>query len=117
MKKLFTATLALSLYALPAMANEPAPGDCSAMEGDAKTQCEEAKAATDKAMAEAKAALEALGDCSDKADEAKAECETQKAELEAKVGGGEKKEEADAAKGGKAKRSDTNRMEVVNEDE
>jgi len=116
MKKLITATLALSLYALPAMANEPAPGDCAAMEGDAKTQCETAQAAAETAMTEAKAALEALGDCSDKADEAKAECETKKAELEAKTGGEEKKE-ADAAKGGKAQRSDTNRMEVVNEDE
>jgi len=119
MKKLITATLAMSLYALPAWANEPepAPGDCSAMEGDAKTQCEEAKAAADKAMADAKAALEALGDCSDKEEgDAKTECEKQKAELEAKVQPAEEKE-PEAAKGGKAKRSDTNRMEVVNEDE
>ncbi len=116
MKKLIAATLAMSLYALPALANEPAPSDCSAMEGDAKTQCETAAAAAEAAMTEAKAALEALGDCSDKTDEAKTECETHKAELEVKVGGEEKKE-ADAAKGGKAQRSDTNRMEVVNEDE
>ena len=104
MKKLITAALAISLHATSAWASEPAPGDCAAMEGDAKVRCEEAKAA-----------LEALGDCSDKEGDAKAECDKKKAELEAKAQG--EKKEPSAAKGGKAKRSDTNRMEVVNEDE
>ena len=113
-----TMTLAATMLALlssPAMANShEEPGDCAAMEGDEKTKCEEAKAAAEKAMADAKKALEELGDCSDKEGDDKTACETKKAELEKKAG---ETKEPDAGKGGKAARGNTNRMEEENPDE
>jgi len=105
-------TLAATMLALmttPALANShEEPADCSAMEGDEKAKCEEAKA-----MAMAKKELEELGDCSDKEGDDKTACEAKKAELEKKVGS----EEPSAGKGGKASRGNTNRMEEEAADE
>ena len=103
--------LALSLFAGPAHAEEPAAPatDCASLEGDDKSACE-AKAA-ETAMAETKAALEALGDCSTKEADAKTTCETEKAALEAKLAPAAEEAPADEGKGGKAQRGNTNRME------
>lgn len=96
--------LALSLFAAPASAEEPAPApvDCATLEGDAKTECEKK---------EAEAKLEALGDCATKEGDAKAACDKEKAELEAKLAAAPEAP-ADEGKGGKAQRSNTNRMEA-----
>ena len=113
MTKLFPTMLLLSAVSMTAWAEEPTPADCSTLEGDAKAACEAEQSA--KEAEAAKAELEALGDCSDKEGDDKAACEAKKAELEAKTGAAT--EPPAPAKGGKAQRSDTNRMEVVNEDE
>lgn len=111
MKNLTLASLALLFAAGPAFAGHHE--DCASMEGEAKEQCEKAKAAADQAMADAKKALEELGDCSAKEGDAKTECETKKAELEKAAG----EAPAEAEKGGKAARGNTNRMEEEAADE
>jgi len=96
----------LALMSTPALANShEEPADCSAMEGDAKTQCE-AQAAAKKELAE-------LGDCADKEGDEKTACETKKKELEAKAN----PPKAEAGKGSKAARGNTNRMEEEAPDE
>ena len=113
MSKLWFA--ALVVFAVPAYAEEPAPGDCAALEGDAKTQCESAKAAAEKAIADAKQALADLGDCTALEGDAKAACDAKKAELEAVANPAAPA--TDASKGGKASRGNTNRMETKFEDD
>jgi len=116
MNKFLMASVAFLLSATPALAGHHE--DCASMEGDAKAQCETAKAAADKAMADAKKALEELGDCSDKEGDEKAACDKKRAELSVAAGG--EKPEADKeeeGKGGKAARGNTNRMEEEAADE
>ncbi len=93
--------LALFLFA-PAHADEPVPApiDCATLEGDAKAECENK---------ETEAKLAALGDCSAKDGDDKAACEKEKADLEARLAAAAPTPEG---KGGKAQRSNTNRMEA-----
>jgi hypothetical protein len=113
MTKFLSLGVVAAFLATPAFAGHHE--DCADMEGDAKTQCETAKAAADKAMADAKKALEELGDCSDKEGDDKTACETKRAELSKAAGEEPAKEEE--AKGGKAARGNTNRMEEEAADE
>lgn len=119
--------LALTLFAAPAFAGDPAGAtppapapaatapapDCTKLTGDAKTTCE-----TTAALEVARAALVTLGDCAKvAAAEAKAQCVAKKTELDAKVAELQAKLAPPAEKGGKAVRSNTNRMEAEASDE
>lgn len=121
------AVLALTLLAAPALAGDPAgatpapapaatttpPPDCTKLTGDAKTTCE-----TTAALKIAQDAIVALGDCSKVvAADAKAQCIAKKTELDAKVAELQAKLTPPPEKGGKAVRSNTNRMEAEASDE
>lgn len=107
------AVLALSAPAV-ALAGDPAPAaDCAALTGDAKATCE-----LNLQLTAAKAELTALGDCAKAAAEAKPACDAKKVELDKKIADLTAKLTPPAdAKGGKASRSNTNRMEAEAEDE
>ena len=95
----------------PAPATTPAPVDCATLTGDAKVTCEkeaQLKAAQDELLK--------LGDCAKLAADAQPACTTKKAELEAKIAL-LTPPPVTPEKGGKATRSNTNRMEVENADE
>ncbi len=115
MTRFLAVPLALSLFAAPAMAVPPA--DCSTLEGEANEKCNKAAVAAAEATEAMKRELEALGDCSDKEGDDKGACETKYAELTAKLAPAAPEAAADEGKGGKAKRSNTNRMESETEDE
>lgn len=105
------AVCALSSPAL-ALAADPAP-DCAALTGDAKATCE-----LNLQLTTARADLAALGDCAAAAADAKATCGARKAELDKQIADlTAKLEPPKEVKGGKATRSNTNRMEAEAEDE
>jgi len=88
----------------------PAPVDCETLTADAKVQCLNAAA-----LKAAQDELVKLGDCSKLAADAKPACDTKAAELKAKIAA--LTPPPIPEKGGKATRSNTNRMEVENADE
>jgi hypothetical protein len=108
--------LALCALCLPAvaLAGDPPPApDCATLTGDAKGTCE-----LNLQLTTAKAELVALGDCAAAAADAKATCDAKKVELDKKIADlTAKLEPPKDVKGGKATRSNTNRMEAEAEDE
>ena len=95
----------------PALAETPAPPDCTALEGDDRSACERANEVT-----AVKAELTTLGDCSTLEGEAHATCLASKGQLEARLAELQPPV-PEKGKGGKAKRSDTNRLELDVTDE
>ena len=104
---------AAALAADPAAAPPAPPAECAALAGDAKATCE-----LNAQLTAAKAELTALGDCTKLAADAKPACDTKKAGLDKTIADLTVKLTPPAdVKGGKATRSNTNRMEAEAEDE
>ncbi|MEZ4240440.1 MAG: hypothetical protein R3F59_30655 [Myxococcota bacterium] len=107
------ALCALSVPALAADAPAPTPADCAALTSDAKATCE-----LNVQLTTARTDLAGLGDCAKAEGDAKASCEVKKAELELKITQlTAQLEPPKDVKGGKATRSNTNRMEAEASDE